>query len=166
MYLFFTIVGFLFVFLTSVAIYYIYEVFPINKVTNFLNPTTDTVWNKINITIIPILVWSYIELPVLGANSYFMLALILNSCVSSAIMYVIRYGNLIFNKTDSKFVDIMSIFVATILGQMIAYIIFLLNTKNSFGIWISIVGILIYTLFIFMLKVFPPKSEFFRGSKK
>lgn len=166
MYLFFTVMGFLFIFLASLGIYFIYDIFPINKVTNFLNPILDSVWNKINITIIPIVVWSYIELPILGFNSYFMVALILNCCVSSAIMYVIRYGNLIINNSNNKFVDIMSIFVATVLGQMISYIVFLLNARNSFGIWVSIVGVLLYTLFIFMLKISPPRSEFFMGNKK
>lgn len=166
MYLFFTLFGFLFIFLSSIGIYYIYEVFSINKVTNFLNPTLDTTWNRINITIIPVLIWGFIELPILGSNSYFLMSLILNSCVSSAVMYVIRYGNLIFNASDSKFVDIMSMFVGTILGQVIAYIVLLIGLRSSNGIWISIIGILLYTCFVFMLKIYPPKSEFFRGNKK
>ncbi len=166
MYLFFTLFGFLFVFLFSVGIYFIYEVFSINKVTNFLNPTLDTTWNKINITVIPILIWGYIELPILGSNNYFLSALILNSCVSSSVMYVIRYGNLIFNDSSNKFVDIMSIFVGTILGQIISYIVLLIGLGSHNGIWISIIGILLYTGFIFMLKVYPPKSEFFRGNKR
>lgn len=166
MYLFFTLFGFLFIFLCSIGIYFIYEVFSINKVTNFLNPTLDTTWNRINITVIPILIWGYIELPILGSNSYFLSALILNTCVSSSVMYVIRYGNLIFNDSSNKFVDIMSIFVGTILGQIIMYIMLLIGLGSGNGIWISIIGILVYTAFIFMLKVYPPKSEFFRGSSK
>ena len=43
----------------------------------------------IYITVIPILVWSYIELPILGENPYFLLSVILNTCISSAIIYML-----------------------------------------------------------------------------
>ncbi len=166
MYLFWTIFGFFFIFLSSLVIYNIYEIYPINKVTNFLNPTNDTTWNKINITIVPILVWSFIELPILGSNPYFLLSVLLNTCISSAIMYVIRYGYLVINKKDNKLVDILSILIGTILGQLIAYITLLLGSSNGRSLFISIIGLVLYTLFIIVLKIWPPKSEFFRGIKK
>jgi len=166
MYLFWTIFGFFFIFLSSLVIYNIYEVYPINKVTSFLNPTNETVWNRINITLIPILIWSFIELPILGSNPYFLLSVLLNTCISSAIMYVIRYGYYVINKKDNKLVDILSIFVGTVLGQVIAYITWLLNVNGGRSLFISIIGLVLYTLFIVGLKIWPPKSEFFRGIKK
>ena len=68
MYLFFMISGFLFVTGLSVLLKFIYEIFPINKITNFLSPTEESVFNNIGKVIIPNILWALIEVSLLGSN--------------------------------------------------------------------------------------------------
>ena len=92
MYSFFMISGYLFVVGLSVILNYLFELFSINKITKFLCPLEDTIFNKIGIIIIPNILWALIEIIILGSNFYFLMGFILNIFVSLCIMYVIKYG--------------------------------------------------------------------------
>jgi len=146
-YTFFTIFGFLFIVIASILINYIYNVFSINKVTNYFYPTNGrNVLNEINITVLPIIVWGFVELPVLSDNSNFILSVILNILVACAIMYEIKYGIYVLLKKENKFVDIISIIVATTFGQLVSYMILKSNPIIDFGnisYIISIIGIIL-----------------------
>jgi len=147
MYTFFTIFGFVFIVIASILINYIYNVFSINKVTNYLYPTDGkNVLNEINITVLPIIVWGFVELPVLSGNSNFLIATILNILVACAIMYEIKYGIYVLFKTESKFINIIAIIISTAFGQLISYMIFKSNPIIDFGnisYIISIIGIIL-----------------------
>lgn len=167
MYTFFTIFGFLFIVIASILINYIYNVFSINKVTNYFYPTNGrNVLNEINITVLPIIVWGFVELPVLSDNSNFILSVILNILVACAIMYEIKYGIYVLLKKENKFVDIISIIVATTFGQLVSYMILKSNPIIDFGnisYIISIIGILLllilHSILILKYPIFRKKSD-------
>ena len=92
MYLFFMISGFLFVVGFSIILNFLYELFPINKLTKFLSPTENSIFNKITISIVPNIIWALIEILILGSNCYFVLGFILNIFINMCVMYVICYG--------------------------------------------------------------------------
>ena len=124
MYTFFTILGILFVITASVLINYIYKIFSINAITNFLHPTNgNRVINEINITVLPIILWSFIELPVLGKNDNFVFAVILNIIVSCAIMYEVKYGLYVVVKLENTFSEVLAIIMASVIGQGVAFMI-------------------------------------------
>lgn len=164
MILFFMIFGLLFTIGFSIVLHYIYSIFSINKITNFLNPTENTVFNKISISIIPLILWSYIEIPMLGDNYYFVLGLFLNIFITLSIAYIIKYGYSLISKKESDIVNITSIIVSTFFGFIINYICLLLG--KTISIHTSLIGVLIITVFYIIIKIFPPKSEFFRGIKE
>ncbi len=146
MYTFFTIFGFLFISVASILIDYIYTAFSINKFTSFFYPIDGrTVLNEINITVLPIIVWAFVELPILANNPNFLIAIILNIIVSSAIIYEVKYGLLLINKRQ-KIIDVFAIISATLLGQTVSYMIFkspaLINSFD-YSYIISIVGIVL-----------------------
>ena len=167
MYTFFTIVGFIFITIAATFINYIYDVFSINKFTNFIKKTDNkSIWNDINITIVPILVWSLIELPLLGENIYFLLSVILNIFISCSLIYEIRYGAKVFFNRENNVINLISIYIATLFGQVISYMILNINVLSKNGLSLSIIGMIILLVSFYVIQVKPPKNSFFRENKK
>lgn len=166
MYLFFMITGFLFVTGLSILINYIYEIFSINKITKFLSPTENTIFNKIGITIIPSIIWSLIEISMLGTNYYFLLGFILNIIISMSVIYVIKYGYNLINKNENNIVKIISIIGGTFFGFTVNYLSLLIGIQRDSKLTTSLIGILLFTVFYILIKIFPPKSNFFRETRE
>jgi len=159
MYLFFTICGFLFVTISSTIINYIYDIFPINKITTFLKPLGKNFLNQINITLIPILLWSYIELPMLVTNKYFVLSIILNSFVSCIVIYIIKNSSYLINKKTENTVDGIAITFATLFGQLIQYLILLLGTNALKNAILQMILLLGYSAIIIFLRINPIRKN-------
>lgn len=164
MYLFFTLFGLLFTIGVTIILNYIYSVFSINKVTKFLNPTENTIFNNISLAIISVLIWAFIELPILGDNRYFVLGLILNIFLNCSITYIIKYGYSMISEKENEIVKIISIIVSTIYGYIINYICLLGGREGK--IINSLGGLLIITIIYIVIKTNPPKSEFFKVRAK
>lgn len=167
MYIFFMIFGLLFISISATFINYIYDIFSINKLTNFLSPIDNkSIWNKINITILPILIWSIIEIPVVGDNGNFIFSVIVNIIISSAIIYEIKYSAMVFFNKENNTINLISIYAATILGQTVQFMI--LKMKPFFyGSYITtIISILLLLAFYIFITMKPPKTVFFRGYEK
>ena len=164
MYLFFIISGYLFVVGASIILNYIYELFPITKITKFLSPLDDTVFNKIGIIIIPNIIWALIEIIILGNNILFILGFILNVFVSLCMMYVIKYGYYLIANTEKNIVNIIAISFSSFFGFFCNYICLLIGVnKTEINIIYSLLALLILIAFYIIIRIFPPNSEFFRG---
>lgn len=150
MYAFFAIFGFLFIVISSILTNYIYTVFSINKVTNFLYPTDGrNIIDEINITVLPIIVWGFVELPILGNNDNFIISILLNIFVSCSIIYEIKYGFYLVLKKEIKFINIIAICLATMLGQIVSYMILKSNPLiilDNIEYVTSIIGMIIILL--------------------
>lgn len=140
MILFFTIVGYIFIIVSAAFINYIYDVFSINGLTNFLKPSHgNSLWNDINLTVFPILVWSLIELPAFGNNKLYLLSIILNIFISLAVTYEIKFISKTFFNQEDNIINVISIIVSTFFGQIVSYITLKINiTTNNY--FISIIG--------------------------
>lgn len=160
-----SVFGLLFICMSSILIYFIYDIFSINKVTNLLNPIEKSIWNNINITIIPMLLWYFICIPAFGKNNLFILMVILCTCVASAVMYIIKYGLLLFNKKDSNFINVLAIIVSTIISQLLSFLLLNINSNYNFNIFYSIIFVILYLCFVIYLKLYPPKTFFFTEKK-
>ena len=163
MYLFFMISGFLFVSMASILFNYIYELFEVNEITSFLKPTNDSIYSNITITIIPLIMWSLIELIVLSDNRFFALGFILNSFLNISIIYVIKYGYSLITNEKSTIVDILSIIVSVLLGFICNYLC--LKVAGPFTIN-PVITLIIMTIFIgvfVIIRKHPPRHEFFIG---
>ncbi len=166
MYLFLMITGFLFIIGLSILFNYLYELFPINKITNFLSPRENTTFNKIGISIIPIILWSLIEIPLLSTNYYFILGIILNIIINMSVVYVIKYGYNLINKKENNIVNIISIISGTFFGLTVNYLSLLIGITKKINQMYSVIGILILIAIYILIKLFPPKSNFFRKTRE
>lgn len=164
MYLFFMISGYFFVVGLSIILNYLYEIFPINKVTKFLKPLEDSIFNQIGIVIIPNILWSFIEVILLGKNYYFVLGFLLNIFVSLCIMYVIKYGYKLISDNNNNIVNIIAILFASFFGFFCNYICLLIGVNKNINILYSIMGIIITTAFYVFIRFYPPNSDFFKGN--
>lgn len=164
MILFFMIFGFLFSLGASIVLKFIYNVFSINRITNFLSPTDDTVWERVSISIIPILVWAFIEVPLLGSNDKFLIGILANIFITCSVFYVVYYTYVLIFNRENKFIDVFSIVSSLIFGYIVNYITLLIG--GDVDIIYSLIGLGIFSLFFIFVKVFPPNSYFFRGKEK
>lgn len=164
MILFFMVFGFLFTLGSSIVLKFIYNVFSINRITNFLSPTDDTVWGRVSISIIPILVWAFIEVPLLGSNDKFLIGLLANIFITCSVFYVVYYTYVLIFDRENKFIDVFSIVSSLIFGYIVNYITLLIG--GDVDIIYSLIGLGIFSLFFVFVKVFPPNSYFFRGKEK
>lgn len=155
MYLFFTICGFLFVSISGIIINYIYDLFPINRVTSFLKPLENNVFNKINITLLPILLWSCIEFPLLVSNKYFFVSILANSFTSCVVMYIIKNSSYLINKRSEEVSDIIGIFIATFFGQLLQYLVLLLDISSKSNIIFQTVCFVIYAGLLIRVRIKP-----------
>lgn len=146
MYLFFTVCGFLFVAISSIIINYIYDIFPINKVTVFLKPLDRSSINQFNITLIPILLWSYIELPMLITNKYFFVSILANSFISCVVMYIIKNSSYLINKKTENVTEGIAIVIATVFGQLISYLFLLMGANEVSSAFIQGLLVLLYSV--------------------
>lgn len=164
MYLFFMVTGYIFTVLSSILILQTYNIFSINKLTKFIYPPKETIFNKIGVSLIPILLWSLIEIAILGTNSYFMLGICLNIFLNCSISYIIIYGYFLISSKETPLVQLVSILIANFFGYAINYISLLIGGTTSmlYNIIAIVVFIIVYTI----IKLYPPKNEFFRGTKK
>lgn len=162
--LFFMVSGFLFVTGFSVILNYLFEIFSINKFTKFLNPLNNAIFNDISYSIIPNIIWALIEIIILGTNYYFLLGFILNILVSMGIMYVIRYGYKLVYDNESHIVNVVSIIVSCFFGFTCNYLSLLTGINKRIDIKYSLIGIVSFTIIYLILKLFPPKNDFFRGT--
>lgn len=166
MYLFFMISGYLFVVGLSIILNYLFELFPINKITKFLSPLEDTIFNNISVVIVPNMLWALIELVILGNNKYFLIGFLLNIFVSLCITYVIKYGYALIANKESNIVNIVAICFSCFFGFTCNHICLLIGTNTQINPIFSIIGILVFIVFYLLIKFFPPKSTFFRGAIK
>ena len=165
MYVFFTVAGAVFIALFATITNFIYDLFPINKITNFFKPRNDGIWSNINSTMLPIILWGFIEVSVIGDKSLFFLAIILNVFVSSAVIYIIKYTIFVIFKVQNNIINLFSIYFATLIGQTLVYMLLIIS-KTTKNLYISIIGLGAFLLFYLMLTLFPPKTEFFIGTEK
>ena len=161
MYLYLTILGIFFITLSSIVINFIDTIFPSNKISYYLNPPKKTAFNKTNTTILPIIIWNFISIPILGNNKLFLVSIITNIFVSCCIMYVIKYAMIVIFNKENPVVDIISIIISTIFGSITSYIILLINSSTQNYIKYSAIGLVIILVLYLIIKKYNPKSDFF-----
>lgn len=164
MYLFFMISGFLFVSMASILFSFIYELFEVNEITSFIRPTNNSVYNNITISIIPLIIWTLIEMIVLSDNRLFALGFILNAFLNMSIIYVIRYGYKIITNKTSPIVDIISIIIAVLFGFLCNYLCLKVGAPYTINPLITIIIVAIFITVFVLIRKHPPKYEFFSGA--
>lgn len=162
--LFYTITGILFVIFTSLIIHSIYDYYSINKYTEFLHPTNETIFNKISTSILPIIIWAYLEVPILGYNNHFIIGLILNILINCAINYIIHYGHNLISEKEEKIIPIITIILANIIGFLVNYLILFIGRFGKISN--SLIGLILITVLYLLIKILKPNIFIFKSQKK
>ena len=166
MYLFFMIGGYLFVTASSVLLLYLFEMFSINAFTKFLKPLEKTTFNYIGISILPNIIWAFIELIAMASNKLFILSFIFNIFITISIMYVIKNGYEMINKKESESLEPISIFISCFLGFICNYMCLLIGINHEINAWASFFMLISLTAIYVILRLYPPKTEFFKGPEE
>lgn len=161
MYLYLTILGFLFIVLSSIVINFLDVIFPKNKVSYFLSPIKKTTFNRVNTTVLSIIIWNFITIPIMGSNKLFLISILANIFVSCCVMYIIKYTMIVTFKIENYVIDIFSIVISTVFGSMTAYIVLLINNSYDNYMKFSLIGLVIILFGYLLIKKYPPKSDFF-----
>lgn len=162
--LFLIISGLVFTILFSIIVKNIYDVFSINKITEFLNPIEDTVFNKIGIAVLPIIIWGFVEIIALGSFKYFVLGIILNIIVNCCISYIIIFGHTYITEYESKLFSIAVIIISSIIGYAANYLTLLIGGIGNFTN--SVIGLLLLTILYILIKITKPNILIFKKQKK
>ena len=163
--IFFAVFGFFFVSIFATVTNYLYEFFPYNNFFKIIHSLEEGIFNKINILILPIIIWTMIELPLLGNKNLLFLSLLLNITISSAIVYVIKYGMFgLFEKVGNT-VNLISIYIGAFVGQFISFLIISISNSNL-NVFIAITEVLIILILYILIMLFPPRTNFFTGATK
>ena len=162
--LFFTITGIIFAIFSSIIIKNIYDYYPINKITEFLKPTEETIFNRISISIFPIIIWAIVECPILGYNNLFLPGILLNIVLNCSIYYIVFYGNDLINHEEDKITPIITIILANIVGYLINYLtLFIGNFGNIIN---SIIGLSLILILFILIRILKPNILIFKNQKK
>ncbi len=161
MYLYLTVLGVLFISLSSIVINFLDVIFPKNKVSYFLCPSKKTTFNRVSTTILSIILWGFITIPILGSNKLFLISIFANIFVSCCIMYIVKYTMIVMFKIENYVIDIVSIVISTVFGSMTSYIILLINSSYDNYMKYSVFGIVLILIVYLVIKKYHPKSDFF-----
>ena len=83
-----------------------------------------------------------------------------------SVIYVIKYGYNLINKNENNIVKIISIIGGTFFGFTVNYLSLLIGIQRDSKLTTSLIGILLFTVFYILIKIFPPKSNFFRETRE
>lgn len=159
---YFCLVGFIVIGAFCLYLRYAYELTNHNKYISIFSSINNSIWEHIKIIIYPTLIWSIIELPILGSNGNFIFAIILNVFVSCSFVYVFHLvNNLVFEKPNDYF-EIIGYTIAIAIGQFVSFLVLSITSIISLPVYISIIFIVICTIICFLLHIYIPQNYFFQ----
>ena len=163
MYLYLIICGFLFVTASSIVLTYLFEMFSINGFTKFLNPLENSTFNRIGISVMPNIIWAFIEAIVVSSNKFFIVGFFLNLFITLSISYVIKYGYELINSEEGDILKISAIIFSVFFGFICNYLCLLIGVNKYINPFATILILIAFTAIYLIVRFYPPKIEFFRG---
>lgn len=149
-------------------LHFAYEFSNNNFLIGLITPVNESIFEHLKLAIYPIIAWWIIfyllkkDKYSLNKSTWFLgafVSMISAVLVILSIHYIVTYS---IGK-EIMIVDIISLYLAILIAQIIAYHIYKYSSKSSFLVSVSLISILIIC-FIF-LTVFPPKIPLFEDPK-
>ncbi len=158
----FEILGFLFIGSCALLFHYVDEVFKPNKFTDLFSINNDSVWENLKVIVLPIIFWSFIELPYLKNNDNILIAKLLQIFVSIALLFIIYYSSQVLLKRKTPLLKGIAIYVSALISSLVSYMILSINTIFEVPLLITI-GVFGFIIVVYcLLTTYPPKINFFR----
>lgn len=158
----FEILGFLFIGSCALLFHYVDEVFKPNKFTDLFSINNDSIWENLKVIILPIILWSFIELPYLKNNNNILIAKALQIFISIALIFVIYYGLQALINKKSPLLKGIAIYVASLISSLVSYMILSIDTIFSIPLLITIGVFILFIIIYCLLTYCPPKLSWFK----
>jgi len=162
MLIFFELLGFLFITSSTLLFHFVDDIFTPNKFTDLLSINNNSVFENLKTVILPIIFWTFIEIPSMANNDNILIAKTLQLFVAMSLIYVIYYGYQTLTSKSSLVTKTIAISFANLIGFIVSYFCLSIKTIIPINLTITMVVLLIYIGLYIVLCYHPPKIGFFK----
>lgn len=158
-----SVVGFFFISIIGTMLHFAFEFSGDNLIVATFSAVNESIWEHLKIAVMPVFLWTIIELVILKYRSDNLWTSIFAKIVTNMLLIVLLYYiSLFILGTHNSKVAIGIFYVSILVSQIIGYIV--INMKK---VDVKIEEVTKYSvLFIFLLFIFftfiPPKAEIFK----
>jgi hypothetical protein len=160
--IFFELLGFLFISSCALLFHYVDYFFKPNKFTDILSTNNDSIWENLKVVVLPIILWTFIELPAVSTNKNVLLATIIKLFITMALLFVIYYSSQVILKKKPPLLKGIAIYVASFIGSITAYMILSMKTVIDVNLIVTISILVIFIIIYLVLSLVPPKIFLFQ----
>jgi len=148
--------------------HFLYDISNHNKIIGLFTAVNESTWEHIKIAITPTLLWGLYDGYMYGSNSNYFIAKLCSLLVITFVIPLIFYSQKIFFKKDFALINILSFYVAIILGQLTFYKIIDLTEFDYIYNYLSCIGLFIFFGAYLLLTLLPLEIFLFKDpiSKK
>lgn len=148
--------------------HFLYDISNHNKIIGLFTAVNESTWEHIKIAITPTLLWGLYDGYMYGSNSNYFIAKLCSLLVITFVIPLIFYSQKILFKKDFVLINILSFYVAIILGQLTFYKIIDLTEFDYIYNYLSCIGLFIFFGAYLLLTLLPLEIFLFKDpiSKK
>ena len=156
------ILGTVFISVIGTLLHFVFEFSKHNKIVAFFGAVNESTWEHIKIALTPYFLWSLVDGFMYGTNQNYFLAKVVGMVAIIIIIPLIFYGySKILKKTILVF-NILTFYIAIVLGQYFSYLIMNIKEVPYFITYISLVLLFILFGFYMVSTIMPIKSFLFK----
>ena len=142
--------------------HFLYDISNHNKIVGLFTAVNESTWEHIKIAITPTLLWGLYDGYIYGSNPNYFTAKIVSLLVMTLVIPLIFYFQKIILKKDYVIINILSFYIAIILGQLSFYKILDLMPLDYIYIYISVIALFIFFGCYLLLTLLPLKNFLFK----
>ena len=142
--------------------HFLYDISNHNKIVGLFTAVNESTWEHIKIAITPTLLWGLYDGYIYGSNPNYFTAKIVSLLVMTLVIPLIFYFQKIILKKDYVIINILSFYIAIILGQLSFYKILDLMPLDYIYIYISVIALFIFFDCYLLLTLLPLKNFLFK----
>ena len=148
--------------------HFLYDFSNHNKIVGLFSAVNESTWEHIKIAITPTLLWGLYDGYIYGLDSNYFVAKLFSLLAMTIIIPVIFYSQKILFKKDNTIVNILSFYIAIVLGQFLFYHIIDMPELDYIFSYISCLGLFIFFGAYLLLTLLPLEIFIFKDpiSKK
>ena len=154
--------------LVGTLAHFLYDISNHNKIVGLFAAVNESTWEHIKIALTPTLLWGLIDGYKYGSNLNYFPAKLCSVLAITLIIPIIFYSQKLIFKKDITIINILSFYIAIILGQFLFYYIIKIPELDYIYRYLSCVGLFIFVGQYLLLTLLPIETFLFKDpiSKK
>lgn len=158
-----SVVGFFVISIIGTILHFTYDLSNGNLIVATFSAVNESVWEHLKIAVMPVFLWTIIELFVLKYRpDNLWTSLLVKTVINMLLIIVLFYTSLLITKTHNIVVSVLIFYFSIFIGQILGVIVMNMRKVNA-----DVEEIAKYfVIFIFLIFVFftflPPKIEIFK----